>query len=153
MIRFRRDEQRVVGQELARGRHHDLCDMHHAFVRGALTWTVERIIRISRKAVNTDVVAIAAKLDLPPSPDDLARRFRISRNVICNSSARRSRRFGLSLRSASAAAVPDHVPIPVKRYDLNWLESARLWVALIGNPEHQKDADHAARTGWYLQFA
>jgi hypothetical protein len=74
MIRFRRDEQRVVGQELARGRRHDLCDMHHAFVRGALTWTIERMIRISRKAVNTDVVAIAAKLDLPPSPDDLGMR-------------------------------------------------------------------------------
>jgi hypothetical protein len=49
-----------------------------------------------------------------------------------------SRSSGLSRRSAATAAVPDHVPIQVKRYDLNWLESARLWVALIGNLSTKK---------------
>lgn len=36
-----------------------------------------------------------------------------------------------------AAAIPDNITIKVKRYD-DWQESARLWVALIGNPSAKK---------------
>jgi hypothetical protein len=37
-----------------------------------------------------------------------------------------------------AAALPDHTQLQVKRYDPNWLEAARLWVGLIGNPSTKK---------------
>ncbi|MBX5303095.1 DUF3987 domain-containing protein [Rhizobium sp. NLR12b] len=36
-----------------------------------------------------------------------------------------------------AAAIPDKITIKVKRYD-DWQESARIWVALIGNPSAKK---------------
>lgn len=36
-----------------------------------------------------------------------------------------------------AAAIPDSITIKVKRYD-DWQESARIWVALIGNPSAKK---------------
>ncbi len=36
-----------------------------------------------------------------------------------------------------AAAIPDSITIKVKRYD-EWQESARIWVALIGNPSAKK---------------
>ena len=37
-----------------------------------------------------------------------------------------------------AAAVPDHTLLQVKRHDPNWVEAARLWVGLIGNPSTKK---------------
>jgi DNA polymerase I-like protein with 3'-5' exonuclease and polymerase domains len=37
-----------------------------------------------------------------------------------------------------AAALPDHITIQVKRYDSQWLEAARLWVGLIGEPSTKK---------------
>lgn len=36
-----------------------------------------------------------------------------------------------------AAAIPDNITVKVKRYD-DWQESARIWVALIGNPSAKK---------------
>lgn len=37
-----------------------------------------------------------------------------------------------------AAAVPDFIKLRVKRHDPHWLESARLWVAPIGDPSTKK---------------
>jgi hypothetical protein len=37
-----------------------------------------------------------------------------------------------------AAAIPDSIRLQVKRHDPTWQESARLWVALIGNPSTKK---------------
>ena len=37
-----------------------------------------------------------------------------------------------------AAALPDHTQLQVKKHDPNWLEAARLWVGLIGNPSTKK---------------
>ncbi|MGU3493673.1 DUF3987 domain-containing protein [Xanthobacteraceae bacterium A53D] len=37
-----------------------------------------------------------------------------------------------------AAAIPDDIKLQVKRHDPDWRESARLWVALIGNPSTKK---------------
>jgi hypothetical protein len=37
-----------------------------------------------------------------------------------------------------AAALPDHRQLQVKKHDPNWLEAARLWVGLIGNPSTKK---------------
>lgn len=36
-----------------------------------------------------------------------------------------------------AAAIPDRITLKVKRHD-NWLESARIWVALVGSPSTKK---------------
>ena len=47
---------------------------------------------------------------------------------------------GLALGALAicAAALPDHTCIQPKRYDTHWLESARLWVALVGEPSTKK---------------
>ncbi|MET4258481.1 hypothetical protein ABIC09_003426 [Bradyrhizobium sp. S3.12.5] len=37
-----------------------------------------------------------------------------------------------------AAAIPDSIKLRVKRHDPHWLESARLWVAPIGDPSTKK---------------
>ncbi|MDF2811121.1 MAG: hypothetical protein K0S56_2152 [Microvirga sp.] len=37
-----------------------------------------------------------------------------------------------------AAAIPDRIKIRVKKHDDSWHESARLWVALVGNPSAKK---------------
>lgn len=37
-----------------------------------------------------------------------------------------------------AAAIPDAIKLQVKRHDTYWNESARLWVALIGDPSTRK---------------
>jgi hypothetical protein len=43
-----------------------------------------------------------------------------------------------SALAVCAAALPDHTKLQVKRYDPNWLEEARLWIGLIGNPSTKK---------------
>jgi hypothetical protein len=37
-----------------------------------------------------------------------------------------------------AAAIPDHVELQVKEHDSSWGESARLWIALVGDPSRKK---------------
>jgi hypothetical protein len=37
-----------------------------------------------------------------------------------------------------AAAIPDAIQLQVKKHDTGWLESARLWVALVGSPSTMK---------------
>jgi hypothetical protein len=37
-----------------------------------------------------------------------------------------------------AAAIPDSIKLKVKRHDPHWLESARIWVAPIGDPSTKK---------------
>lgn len=37
-----------------------------------------------------------------------------------------------------AAAIPDRVRVQVKEYDESWTESARIWVALVGDPSTKK---------------
>lgn len=39
---------------------------------------------------------------------------------------------------AFAAAIPDEVKLQVKEHDPGWLESARIWVALVGPPSTKK---------------
>jgi hypothetical protein len=40
--------------------------------------------------------------------------------------------------AVAAAAIPDRIKLQVKQHDEHWLESARLWFALIGNPSSKK---------------
>src|SRR5262249_2958365 len=46
--------------------------------------------------------------------------------------------FAIAALAVCAAALPDHTQLQVKRYDPNFLEAARLWVGLIGNPSAKK---------------
>lgn len=46
--------------------------------------------------------------------------------------------LALSALAVCSAAIPDKIKLQVKRHDPDWLESARLWVALIGNPSTRK---------------
>lgn len=46
--------------------------------------------------------------------------------------------LAMAALAVCAAAIPDAINIQVKRHDPDWLESARIWVALIGNPSTKK---------------
>jgi hypothetical protein len=46
--------------------------------------------------------------------------------------------LALGALAVCAAALPDHTRLRVKKHDPNWLEAARLWVGLIGNPSTKK---------------
>jgi DNA polymerase I-like protein with 3'-5' exonuclease and polymerase domains len=46
--------------------------------------------------------------------------------------------FAMAALAVCAAALPDHTQLQVKRHDPHWLEAARLWVGLIGNPSTKK---------------
>ena len=43
-----------------------------------------------------------------------------------------------SALAVCCAAIPDHVKVQVKRSDPSWLESARIWVGLVGPPSSKK---------------
>jgi len=45
--------------------------------------------------------------------------------------------LAVSALGVCAAAIPDHIQLRVKRYG-GWVESARLWVALVGDPSTKK---------------
>lgn len=44
----------------------------------------------------------------------------------------------VSALAVCAAAIPDKIQLQVKRHNIGWLESARLWVALVGPPSTMK---------------
>jgi hypothetical protein len=46
--------------------------------------------------------------------------------------------LAMAALAVCAAALPDYMQIQVKKYDPNWLEEARAWVGLIGNPSTKK---------------
>jgi hypothetical protein len=46
--------------------------------------------------------------------------------------------LAMAALAVCAAALPDHTQLKVKRHDPHWLEAARLWVGLIGNPSTKK---------------
>ena len=50
----------------------------------------------------------------------------------------------VSALAVCAAAIPDKVELQVKRHNSGWLESARLWVALVGPPSSMKSPIMAA---------
>lgn len=45
---------------------------------------------------------------------------------------------------ASAGLLPDRFKLQVKAYDVTWLESPRLWVALVGDPSSKKSPPMSA---------
>lgn len=54
--------------------------------------------------------------------------------------------LAMAALATCAAAIPDAIQIKVKRYD-DWMESARLWVALTGPPSAKKSPIISAATG------
>jgi Protein of unknown function (DUF3987) len=46
--------------------------------------------------------------------------------------------IAVSALAICAAAIPDKVKLQVKRHNTGWMESARLWVALVGMPSTKK---------------
>ena len=46
--------------------------------------------------------------------------------------------LALAALAAAAAAIPDSIKLQVKKFDEHWTESARLWVALVGDPSTKK---------------
>jgi hypothetical protein len=46
--------------------------------------------------------------------------------------------IAMSALAVCGAAIPDNVKLQVKRHHTGWLESARLWVALVGPPSSKK---------------
>src|SRR5581483_6606720 len=52
--------------------------------------------------------------------------------------------IAVSALAVCAAAIPDKVQLQVKRHHNGWLESARLWVALVGPPSTMKSPIMAA---------
>ena len=46
--------------------------------------------------------------------------------------------IAVSALAVCAAAIPDSIQLQVKKHDTRWLESARIWIALIGLPSTKK---------------
>jgi len=46
--------------------------------------------------------------------------------------------LAMAALAVCAAAIPDNVKLQVKRHEKSWLESARIWVAVVGNPSTKK---------------
>ena len=64
----------------------------------------------------------------------------IEQFAIAHSETMGSDPAGLAMAALTtcAAAIPDRIRLQVKRHDDTWLESARLWTALIGPPSTKK---------------
>lgn len=78
-------------------------------------------------------------MDLPPFPIDLlpdavSRYAKDQAELIGVDPAV----IGMAAIGAAAAAIDDRIEIQPKRYDPTWRESARLWVAVIGDPSAKK---------------
>lgn len=80
-----------------------------------------------------------ATFDAPPLPEGLLppiiEEFARARAEIMGADP-----GGLAMAALAvcAASIPDRVTVQVKRHDPGWLEPARLWVALVGEPSAKK---------------
>jgi hypothetical protein len=93
-----------------------------------------QVIAETRPAVD-----IFANLSLPPFPVDylpssIARFARDQAQLIGLDPAV----IGMSALAICAAAIDDRIRIQPKRFDPTWTESARLWIAISGDPSAKK---------------
>jgi len=88
---------------------------------------------------NADPVDLWAKFDPPTLPrgilPDVIERF--AHNQGSDMGADMAG-IAVSALAVCAAAIPDKIQLQVKRHNSGWLESARLWVALVGPPSSMK---------------
>jgi hypothetical protein len=97
-------------------------------------WTAE-----SGAAENADPIDLWARFD-PPSLlrgvlPDIIERFAVDQGRAMGSDI-----AGVAVGAlvVCAAAIPDKIQLQVKQHNTGWLESARLWVALVGLPSTMK---------------
>ncbi|MDA9521473.1 hypothetical protein XI06_14210 [Bradyrhizobium sp. CCBAU 11434] len=95
-------------------------------------------------SITTDPVDVWAKFDPPTLPrgllPDVIERFAFAQGMDMGADMGG---IALSALTVCAAAIPDKVQLQVKRHG-NWLESARLWSALVGLPSSMKSPMMAA---------
>jgi Protein of unknown function (DUF3987)/Bifunctional DNA primase/polymerase, N-terminal len=86
-----------------------------------------------------DPVDLWAKFDPPSLPrgmlPELIERYAASQGYAMGAD---TAGIAVAALTVCAAAIPDKVQLQVKRYNIGWLESARLWVALVGPPSTMK---------------
>jgi hypothetical protein len=94
---------------------------------------------------HADPVDIWAKFDAPTLPrgilPDVIERFAFNQGSDMGSDMAG---IAVSALAVCAAAIPDKIKLQVKRHNSGWLESARLWVALVGPPSSMKSPIMAA---------
>jgi hypothetical protein len=87
----------------------------------------------------TDPVDLWAKFDPPNLPrgvlPDVIERFAYEQGTAMGADMAG---IAVSALAVCAAAIPDKIKLQVKRHNTGWLESARLWVALVGPPSSMK---------------
>ena len=85
-----------------------------------------------------DPVDLWAKFDPPTLPrgvlPDILERFAFDRGQAMGADMAG---IAVSVLAVCAAAIPDKIKLRVKRHD-DWLESARIWVAIVGSPSSKK---------------
>ena len=86
-----------------------------------------------------DPIDLWAKFDPPSLPrgvmPDIIERFAIDQGRAMGADISG---VAVSALAVCAAAIPDKIQLQVKRHNTGWLESARLWVALVGPPSTMK---------------
>ncbi len=99
------------------------------------------------KASDSDPVDLWGSFEPPELPEGLLPPI-IETFARANGAQMGADPAGLAMAALAtcAAAIPDAVQIKVKRYD-DWMESARLWVALMGPPSAKKSPIISAATG------
>jgi hypothetical protein len=119
----------------------DLSDYFAA--GGSKAYLEKRIADAMQKGAEaTEVIEpidLWGRFDPPPLPNGLLpeviEQFALEEGELMGADPRG---LALSALCVCAAAIPDHVQLKVKRHDSNWLESTRLWGALVGYPSTKK---------------
>ena len=92
-----------------------------------------------------DPVDLWAKFDPPTLPrgvlPDIIERFAYDQGTAMGADMAG---IAMSALAVCAAAIPDRVQLQVKKHNKGWFESARLWVALVGEPSTMKSPIMAA---------
>jgi hypothetical protein len=88
---------------------------------------------------HADPVDLWAKFDPPTLPrgvlPDVIERYAFDQGMAMGADMAG---FAMAALAVCAAAIPDEIKLQVKRHNKGWMESARLWVALVGPPSSMK---------------
>jgi Protein of unknown function (DUF3987)/Primase C terminal 2 (PriCT-2) len=118
--------------------------IYHA-QRADPSWRVPSWGKPAAPAAPADPVDLWAKFDPPSLPrgllPDIIERFAFDQGVDTGADMAG---IAVAALAVCAAAIPDKVKLQVKRNHAGWLESARLWVALVGPPSTMKTPSMAA---------
>lgn len=120
---------------------------HIAYQLGRSKPVDEQASAADEVAKETDPVDLWGSFDPPELPQGLLPPI-IENFARANAAQMGADPAGLAMAALAtcAAAIPDAIKIKVKRYD-EWMESARLWVALVGPPSAKKSPIISAASG------